>query len=89
MTPPKCRTCGEIEWQHVCGLTQQGLTRQMAATILKAKDKIFVGRSAIVTKPQAIVTATKAPGGRPKVHASAADRQRACRSRKAQSHVKA
>jgi hypothetical protein len=77
MDAPKCRLCGEKHYgvDHVFDLTPL------------AKERVTIKRSVTkpVTKPQQSVTKVASvtkPTGRPRVHKSNAERQRAYRVRK-------
>lgn len=37
ITPPKCRTCGQTEWNHVCNKSARDALRARAETPRKAK----------------------------------------------------
>lgn len=72
MKPPKCKTCGAEEWQHVCG----PVTIE-TADVTKPVTKLA---RAIVTEKPSPPQGHK--GGRVRVYASATERQRAHRARK-------
>lgn len=72
MKPPKCRICGKEEWRHICGFDAS------RALVAKHLDRVAarVDAAGAVTKVSAV---TKL--GRPKVHVSGAEKQRAYRER--------
>lgn len=92
MKPPKCRVCGKEEWRHLCTEAAFPLTRVRLNgedVLLAGAPKLTINGAFPVAKAVAKINPVtklanhpKGKRGRPKVHASAAERQQACRARK-------
>lgn len=84
MKPPKCRTCGVDEWQHVCGPVKILVTKKAPFVGSILAGSVNRGEGVLMTVPKTVTQTVTQPakGGRGKrVHNSAADKQRAYRDR--------
>lgn len=95
MKPPKCRTCGAEEWRHTCGNLPKIRIPSREFLVAHGETMLIDGiphevvlddALAVTISPAlepVIVTEPKHGRGRPRVHASGAERVRAHRARKA------